>query len=294
MMIFNFVGRRKVWYVVSLIVICAGIFSLIFQGLNLGIDFTGGNIIQVQFTQDTTSAQVREVFSQHISEGFSVQETGKNSYLMRTPILTEEEVDTIIGSLTSQLGANELLRNEHVGAVIGNELALNAIYALLIAFALMLVYISFRFEFRFGVAAVIALLHDIFVMVGLFSILQIEVDSSFIAAILTIVGYSINDTIVIFDRIRENLRGNSKEDRDTLVNRSISQSLTRSINTAVTTMFPLIALVFFGGETIKAFAFALLIGTVCGCYSTIFVASPLWLDLSDWLAARKSHKKAHA
>jgi preprotein translocase subunit SecF len=292
--IINFVGRRKLWYIISSILVLVGIGSLIFQGLNLGIDFTGGNIIQVQFAQDTTSAQVRDVFSHHISEGFSVQETGSNSFLMRTPTLSEEEADTIISSLTSQLGSNELLRNEHVGAVIGKELALNAIYALVIAFALMVLYISFRFEFRSGVAAIIALVHDVLLVVGLFSILQIEVDSAFVAAILSIVGYSINDTIVVFDRIRENMRLHTKDDRDTLVNRSVTQSLTRSINTALTTMFPLIALFLFGGETIKAFALALLVGTFIGCFSTIFLASPLWMDFSDWLAARKSHKKAHA
>lgn len=285
---FNIIGRRKIWYLISLIVIIPGIFSLLFQGLNLGIDFTGGNLIQVRFEQDVTSAQVNGVFSEHVKEGISVQETDDNNFLVRTPVLTEEQGDQIISSLTSQLGKNEVLRNELVGPVIGKELALNALYALAIASILMVAYITFRFEIKFGLAAIAALLHDVLIVVGFFSLLQIEIDSAFVAAILTIVGYSVNDTIVVFDRIRENLRGSKKEDRGLLVNRSIVQTLSRSINTVLTTLFPLIALLLLGGATIKVFALALLIGISSGCYSSIFVASPLWVDFSQWLAGKKA------
>ena len=283
----NIIGRRKIWYIVSLIVIIPGIFSLFFQGLNLGIDFTGGNLMQIKFAQDVNSAQVREVFSQHVEQAFSVQETDENNFLVRTVALSEEQNQQIISGITAQLGKNEILRNEHVGPVIGKELALNALYALAIASVLMVIYITFRFEIKFGIAAIIALLHDVLLVTGIFSILQIEVDSAFVAAILTIVGYSINDTIVIFDRIRENLRGKKKEDRELLVNRSIMETLARSINTVLTTLFPLIALLLVGGTTIKVFALALLIGISSGCYSSIFVASPLWIDLSNWIAAQK-------
>lgn len=284
----NIIGRRKIWYLLSLIVIIPGILSLLFQGLNLGIDFTGGNLIQVRFEQEVTSTQVRDVFSEHVKEGISVQETDGNNFLVRTPVLSEEQGDQIISSLSSQLGENELLRNEHVGPVIGKELALNALYALVIASILMVGYITFRFEIKFGLAAIASLLHDVMIVVGIFSLLQIEIDSAFVAAILTIVGYSVNDTIVIFDRIRENLRGNKKEDRVELVNRSIMQTLSRSINTVLTTLFPLTALLILGGATIKVFALALLIGIASGCYSSIFVASPLWLDFSQWLAGKKA------
>jgi len=285
----NLIGRRKVWYIVSLLIIIPGIFSLLFQGLNLGIDFTGGNLIQVKFDQDVTSTQVRNVFSEHVKEGISVQQTDDNNFLVRTPVLTEEQGAQIIDSLSSQLGKNEILRNEHVGPVIGKELALNALYALVIASVLMVAYITFRFEFRFALAAIAALLHDVLIVVVLFSLFQIEIDSAFVAAVLTIIGYSVNDTIVVFDRIRENLRGNNKkEDRELLVNRSVLQTLSRSINTVLTTLFPLIALLLFGGSTIKVFALALLIGISSGCYSSIFVASPIWLDLSNRLGARKA------
>lgn len=288
MYIFNFIGRRKIWYTISIVVLLAGIISLAVQGLNLGIDFTGGNIIQVRFEESVTSGEVREVFSQHVKEAFSVQETDENNFFVRTPVLTEEQSNLIIAGLTSQFGKNEILRNEHVGPVIGKELALNALYALIIAAVLMVIYISFRFEFKFGIAAVVSLLHDVIVTVGVFSMLQIEVDSAFVAAILTIIGYSINDTIVLFDRIRENRRGSRKEDRATLVDRSIMQTLTRSINTVLTTLFPLIALILLGGATIKAFVLALLIGIASGCYSSIFIASPFWFDLNNWATAKKA------
>lgn len=288
-MIFNFIGRRKIWYIISLAIIIPGICSLFFQGLNLGIDFTGGNLIQVKFNQEVSSQEVRNVFSEQINDGISVQEAEDNNFLVRTPVLTEEQGNKIITSLTSKIGENQILRNEHVGPVIGKELALNALYALAIASVLMVIYISFRFEFRFGIAGIISLLHDVLIVVGIFSLFQIEVDSAFVAAILTIVGYSINDTIVIFDRIRENLRGkNRKEERAALINRSITQTLARSINTVLTTLFPLLALLLLGGATIKVFALALLIGIASGCYSSIFVASPIWFDLNNWAAAKKA------
>ncbi|MGI6684986.1 MAG: protein translocase subunit SecF [Bacillota bacterium] len=286
---FNFIGRRKIWYIISLAIIIPGICSLFFQGLNLGIDFTGGNLIQVKFNQEVSSQEVRNVFSEQINDGISVQEAEDNNFLVRTPVLTEEQGNKIITSLTSKIGENQILRNEHVGPVIGKELALNALYALAIASVLMVIYISFRFEFRFGIAGIISLLHDVLIVVGIFSLFQIEVDSAFVAAILTIVGYSINDTIVIFDRIRENLRGkNRKEERAALINRSITQTLARSINTVLTTLFPLLALLLLGGATIKVFALALLIGIASGCYSSIFVASPIWFDLNNWAAAKKA------
>jgi len=287
--IINFIGRRKVWYLISLVLIIVGIISLFTQGLNMGIDFTGGNLIQVKFSQNVTSGEVRDIFSEHIKEGFSVQETENNNFLVRTPVLSEEQGNKIISDLTAKLGENEILRNEHVGAIIGKELTLNALYALAIASVLMVIYISFRFEIRFGIAAIISLLHDVMIVLGIFSLLQIEVDSAFVAAILTIVGYSVNDTIVIFDRIRENLRGKSKkEEWEMLVNRSIMQTLARSINTVLTTLFPLIALLLVGGATIKVFALALLIGISSGCYSSIFIASPLWFDLNNYLATKKA------
>lgn len=289
----NIIGRRKYWYILSLLIIIPGLISLLIQGLNLGIDFTGGNLMQIQFKQDVNSAQVREVFAKYTEQSFSVQETGKDNFLVRTSQLSEEDNKAILADLTSKIGENEILRNELVGPVIGRELTMNAVYALIIASILMVIYITFRFEIKFGIAAIIALLHDIMVLVGIFSLFQIEVDSTFVAVILTIIGYSINDTIVIFDRIRENLRITKKIDSfGHLVNDSIMQTLTRSINTGMSVIFMLIALMVLGGQSTQIFSFALLVGIISGTYSSIFVASPLWVDFS--IMAKKKVAKARA
>lgn len=288
---FEIIGRRKIWYCISLLILIPGLISFMFRGLNLGIDFTGGNLIQIQFEEHVTSEQVRSVVSKFVSQTPSISETEGNSFLIRTVTLEEEKSDQLITSISQELGKNQVLRNEHVGPVIGKELAQNAIIALLIASVLMVGYITFRFELRFAVAAILSLLHDVFITIGIFSLLQIEVDSTFVAAILTIVGYSINDTIVIFDRIRENLRNTRKEDVERVANTSVLQTMTRSINTVLTTIFTLAALLLFGGATTKVFALALLIGIVSGAYSSIFTASPLWVDLRH-LAEKKKYAKA--
>ncbi|GAW92702.1 protein translocase subunit SecF [Calderihabitans maritimus] len=283
----NFVGRRKLWYLLSLAVIIPGLISLFVQSLNFGIDFTGGNLLHIRFEKDVKISEVREVFAKFGLEDSSIQAAEGNQFIVRTVELTEEKNDKILKALEERFGSIEVLRNEKVGAVIGRELTTNAIYALVIASLLIVIYISFRFEFLFGIAAIVALLHDVFVTLGIFSLFQIQVDGAFVAAILTIIGYSINDTIVIFDRIRENLKMKRKESLEELVNRSIAQNLTRSINTSLTVIFALLALLFLGGETTKVFALALLIGTIAGTYSSIFTASPLWIDLRNFVRGRK-------
>ncbi|MGI6712934.1 MAG: protein translocase subunit SecF [Bacillota bacterium] len=289
---FDIVGKRKIWYLISLIIIIPGMISFLFRGLNLGIDFTGGNLIQIQFKQDVSSSQIRNVVSKFVEQTPDISESQKNNYIIRTVTISEEKSKELFQTMTKELGEYSILRNENVGPVIGHELTMNAFYSLIIASILMVIYISFRFELKFGIAGVIALLHDVLVLIGIFSLFQIEVDSTFVAAILTIIGYSINDTIVIFDRIRENKKINSKEDIETLANKSIIQTLTRSINTVLTTIFSLIALLVFGGATTKVFALALLIGIISGCYSSIFNASPLWIDLTKWSDRRNKLAKA--
>lgn len=276
---FDFIGRRKYWYILSLLVIIPGIISLFTQGLNLGIDFTGGNLMEFRFQKDVTVDQIRNVLRDFGLEKSPIQTSGERGAIIRTRVLSEEENGKVIAALREKLGGLEVLRNEKVGPVIGKELTRNALLALGIASVLMLIYISVRFEFKQGVAAVIALLHDALVTLGIFSLFQVEVDSSFVAAILTILGYSINDTIIIFDRIRENIRGPHKgEPLADVINASLIQTLARSINTVLAVLFILLALYFFGGATIKTLILALLVGITSGAYSSIFVASPLWFD----------------
>lgn len=275
-----FIKRRKVFYIISLLIIIPGLVSLVMNGLNLGIDFTGGSIVQVQMESSVQSAQVRSVLKEIGMDRADVSKSG-NQFLIRTTELDQEQTRQLLDALESKFKNVEFLSAESVGASIGKELTNKAILAVIIAALAMLVYISLRFEWTFGVAAIVSEIHDILFVLGLFSLFQWEINTSFIAAILTVVGYSINDTIVIFDRIRENLRMKRKEDYANLVNRSITQSLNRSINTVLTSLFALVALLVFGGGNIRYFILAMVIGFVIGCYSSIFVASPVWYDIKS-------------
>lgn len=274
------IKRRKWFYILSLIVIIPGIISLMLQGLNLGIDFTGGSITHVKMPSEVTSADMRATISELGLEKAEVQKSGDEFYL-RTSQLTQEQTDELMQALRNEYQEVEFMSAESVGATIGGELTRNALLALGIALVLMLLYITFRFELSFGIAAVIGIIHNVLVVLGAFSIFQWEISSAFIAAILTVIGYSINDTIVIFDRIRENMRNKRKEDYEELVNRSVRQTLNRSINTVLTSSFPLVALLIFGGATIKLFVLAMLIGFVTGAYSSICIASSTWFELKN-------------
>lgn len=281
----DFAGRRKIWYLISLLIIIPGIISLAVQGLNLGIDFQGGSLLHIRVSDASIdTAQVRSAVKDFgLEKEPGIQSTETQEFLIRTEELSQEQVDGLVASLQDKLGALEVLRHENVGAIIGKELTYKALYSLGIAALLILLYITVRFEFRYGLAALAALVHDGLIVTGIFSLLQIEVGASFVAAILTILGYSINDTIVIFDRIRENRKNYPKWKLDYLVNISITQTLARSINTVLTVIFCLVALLVFGGTTIKVFTLALLIGMLAGGYSSICVASPLWMDLT-WMS----------
>ena len=277
---FSFIKLRKYCYILSLIVIIAGFISLGVQGLNLGIDFAGGSLIELKFEQSVAVEDVRSVLDESgLPQDSMVQESEGNVIMIRTEDLSQEESTKLLQSMEEEFGSYDMLRNESVGPTVGKELRNNAILALVIAFVLMVVYIAIRFELLTGLAAVSGVVHVILITVGLVSIFRLDVDSTFIAALLTIVGYSINDTIVIFDRIRENMGKRKKnEPLDELVNTSVWQTLVRSVNTGVSVILALLALLIFGGTTLKTFVVVMLIGIVVGAYSSIFVSSPLWYD----------------
>lgn len=293
---FDILKRSKLWFAISLLIIIPGIFCMFTKGFNFGIDFTGGTIIEMEFQQEVTLPQVRDVLREYNLDNATIQLSGDVSnveaskdVMIRTMDLEENDRKAVMASLKDEIGDYTVLREEKVGATIGGELITDAMMATVISWILIILYVSYRFEWRFGVAAILTLIHDVLIVLSVFSFLQKQVDSSFVAAILTIIGYSINDTIVIFDRIRENQRLHFKRggDLNELANRSIYQTLTRSLYTVFTVLFTTFALYFFGGDTTKDFSFALLIGFFSGSYSSIFVASPLWVVLKNKFPAKK-------
>lgn len=293
---FDILKRSKLWFAISLLIIIPGIFCMFTKGFNFGIDFTGGTIIEMEFQQEVTLPQVRDVLREYNLDNATIQLSGDVSnveaskdVMIRTMDLEENDRKAVMASLKDEIGDYTVLREEKVGATIGGELITDAVMATVISWILIILYVSYRFEWRFGVAAILTLIHDVLIVLSVFSFLQKQVDSSFVAAILTIIGYSINDTIVIFDRIRENQRLHFKRggDLNELANRSIYQTLTRSLYTVFTVLFTTFALYFFGGDTTKDFSFALLVGFFSGSYSSIFVASPLWVVLKNRFPAKK-------
>jgi preprotein translocase subunit SecF len=291
---FDIIGKRYWFFLLSAIILIPGIISIAVQGFNLGIDFTGGTLLDLKFARPVTVSEVRDALREHQLENSTIQlavsdqiESSQNVFI-RTPELSDDTRRMVLVDMEKKLGTFDTLRSEKVGAVIGSELTMNAIIALVVSWLLMIVYISYRFEFKFAVSGILAIAHDLILVLGVFSLLHKEIDASFVAAILTIAGYSINDTIVIFDRIRENLKTHKKtESFKELVNRSIWQTMTRSIYTVLTVVAAAAALYFFGGETTKNFSLALLIGFISGAYSSIFNASPIWVTWKEYEERKK-------
>ncbi len=274
---FDIIGKRKIWYAISSLLIIASLFFMVTRGFNMGIDFTGGTIMDLRFEKAVNINDVRAVLNEYNLSNSTIQLSGESSsstesenVMIRTVDLEEQERKEVMAGLTDKLGAYQVLREEKVGATMGTELIMNAIYATIISWLLIIAYVSYRFEFKFGISAVLGLAHNVIIVLGAFALTQRQIDSSFVAALLTIIGYSINDTIVIFDRIRENLKLHFRKNGDIveLVNTSIYQTMTRSIYTVSTVLFATFALYFFGGDTTKDFAFALLIGFFCGAYTS--------------------------
>lgn len=284
---FDFIGKRNIWFSLSGIVIAVGIVALFVNGLNFGIDFKGGNLLELEFSRATTTGEIRQQLSK-IGYGKSVvQQVGSDShFVIKTEHLSPEKKAELKGVLES-IGIEKILRDESVTPKFGKKLAIDALWALIVALIAILIYMTLRFEFRFGICAIAALVHDTLVVVGVYALSSREVTTSTVAAFLTILGYSLMDTIVVFDRIRENKSMAAKMDYGELVNLSVNQTLARSINTSLSTLIPVVALLVIGGETLKDFAFALTVGITSGAYSSIFNASPL---LVVWNQLRPKYK----
>ncbi len=296
----NIIRYYKFWMTLSIALFVAGVISLAVFGLKLGIDFQGGTLTQLAFEQAPDTAAVAEAVKSAGIEHAQIQSAGEKSLIIRTEPQEKEAHDAMIKVLQEKFGNVTEEQYTSIGPVIGKELRSRAFLQLLLVSLGIIFYIAYAFRkvtrpvssWRFGIAAIVALIHDLFIVIGVFSILGhfygVEVDGLFVTAILTVLGFSVHDTIVVFDRIRENLRIRAGQSLSEIINNSINQTLIRSLNTTLTVVFVLTALLLFGGETIRWFTAALLIGIIAGTYSSIFVASPILLIWHNWELRRKS------
>ncbi len=298
----NFIGKRKIALFVSLAMLLIGLVSLVVKGgPDYGIDFAGGMIVQVKFDQDTNAAEIKQALSATGLDGLSVQTFGDedNEFLIRTPT-TSSEVEGFNVQITSALeeafGSEsvDLRRAEMVGPQVGKDLRQKGLLAVLYAMVGILIYVTWRFEFRFAVGSIVALLHDVLITLGIFSLFGKEIDLPIVAAFLAIIGYSLNDTIIVYDRIRENMNKYGREGFASVINHSINETLSRTIMTSGTTLLVVSALFVFGGGVIHNFAFALLVGILVGTYSSIFVASPFLLLWDHWRKGKAGSAPAKA
>lgn len=281
------VRRRKIWFAISAFLVGASVFALIFWGLNLGIDFTGGSLLEVKFSDVRPSIEeIQSIASDQDLGEVLIQPIGDKNIVLRMKSASEEEHQKLFSAISEKYQDVSEERFDSIGPVIGEELQKKSLMTIVLVIIAIALYIAFAFRkvsypiqsWKYGAITLLALFHDVIIPLGVFAVLgkflHIEIGSAFVAAILTVLGYSVNDTIVVFDRVRENLMRGGGE-FEGLVEKSVNETLGRSINTTLTTLFVLFAVFFFGGETIKIFALALIVGVAAGAYSSIFVASPL-------------------
>ncbi|OGN09771.1 MAG: protein-export membrane protein SecF [Candidatus Yanofskybacteria bacterium RIFCSPHIGHO2_02_FULL_39_10] len=294
----------KIVFFFSVILTLVAVIAAVVFGLNFGVDFKGGSILELEFSKDRPAIiEVQKVLDNSFTDReISLSEVGDKGLMLRTGELSETEHQTIIGVINSEFSSSEMIekRFDSVGPIVGKELEDKSITALVLTLLTIIVYIAFVFRkmsvvlssWAMGVAAIAALFHDIVIPIGVFALLghylNVEVGAIFVAAVLTVLGYSVSDTVVIFDRVRENvIRNRLKESFANIVHKSVMQTLTRSLNTTFTTLLSLIAIFLFGGESLRYFALALIIGIFLGAYSSIFVASPLLVWWSEWTRGRR-------
>lgn len=323
----SFMRLRKIYFLLSALVLVPGIISLIFFGLRPSIDFTGGTLWEVRFAESVASsrepvvgdsvksaeenpsglgsstrrveesadhaARIEAVFAEQGLEVASIHPSGENQFIIRTVPLSTEQHDQLLAALKDKVGETEEVRFETLGPTLGRELLFKAFLAIALAALAILSYVAYRFKnLMYGVTAILAMFHDTFVLLGIFSLLGyflgVEVDTLFVTAALATLSFSVHDTIVVFDRIREILRRNPSLELETAVNQAVGETLVRSINNSLTIVFMLLALLLLGGETLRWFVFALLVGTISGTYSSTFTAAPLLVVWRNLFQHRKA------
>ena len=283
-----FIEKRKIFYSISVFLALISLIALLLKGLNFGIDFKGGLLIEAKFKEDTKLETLRNKIAEVNKGDFSIQalDNSNNNYLIKVELNEtidndqEELINLIKNTFKKQFGEQiDYRRVEYVGPTVSKELVYTGIIAIIVAIISMLIYIWFRFELPFALGAVIALVHDTVLTVGMFSLTSLEFNLSTVAAILLIIGYSMNDTVVVYDRIRENLKKFRRMEIIKLLNKSINETLSRTINTTATTILALVALYLFGGNIIKDFSLAMIWGIIIGTYSSILIATPVLLNM---------------
>ncbi|MTI70956.1 MAG: protein translocase subunit SecF [Firmicutes bacterium] len=289
----DIIKRKNTFFIVSLAIILLGIIFMITSSLNFGIDFTGGTLLQINLDKKIPVSEVREI-TDSIDKDADIIHAGdeKHEIIIKTAVnMNHEDRMDLFSKFKAKYNLKDdaLVSQKKFGPAIGEEIRNKALIAIIIATLGMLLYITFRFELNFGVSAVVALIHDILIALAVYAIFRLPVNSSFVAAMLTIVGYSINDTIVVFDRIRENLKKMRKDKYEDIINKSISQTIVRSLNTSFTTLLAITCLYVFGVEAIKDFALPLIVGVLVGTYSSIFIASPVWYLLRKRVSTRNNY-----
>lgn len=295
--VYNFMGRRLPFLGLSSILVIASIILLFTKGLNFGIDFAGGTIVQVKYEQNAPIDKIREVLNETKFKGSSITKFGSDDEVVIRITGSSSDLANDIGDemhkILDSTGNFEIRRVDMVGPKVGGELREKGIMALSLSIIVILIYLSFRFEWRFAVASVFALIHDITIAMGAIALFNIEVNLDILAAILTLLGYSLNDTIIVFDRIREGIQTSKARDLSEMINESVSKTLSRTTLTSLTTVFVVATLYFFGGEIINGFSFTLLVGLIVGTYSSIFIAASFLVNLNfsvDDFRAKEAEK----
>jgi len=292
----DFVGKMKWMVLFSIVLTFLCILSFLFKGFNYGIDFAGGTLVQIKFQKEMSSDGIRKVMTDIGIKDSIIQPFGPHEIVIRTAESTSD-LKGLSGRIGDALNAAygkgdfTVQRVEVVGPTVGKDLTRKAILAVIFSWIGMLIYIAFRFELRYAVGGIVGVIHDVIVVMGIFSIFNIEFTLTIVAALLTIIGYSIHDTIVVFDRVRENIRKNLKKDLSTVLNESINQTLSRTILTSFTVVLVVAILYIFGGAVIHDFAFALLVGVIFGTYSSVFIASPVVLAWEKHKPSRMRRNK---
>lgn len=290
---FSFIQHWKLWFVVSGLLVIIGIGGFFIRGLNYGIDFTGGTQFNLDFHQNVTATRIENTLNGIHLSGSTVIFLGKGrqNVLITTPNISEGQRNQVLNQLSRQVGHFNEISTNRVSSIIGQETEQRALIAVVIAMIAIVTYMAIRFEWRFALAGIAAMAHDVIITVGLIALIHIQLSENFIMAVLTIFGYSITDKIIVFDRIRENLHSRNKDGTlAELVNTSLNQVVVRSIYTSVTVLIALAALLVFAGSTIRDFSLTMFLGVVFGTYSSLFVASPIWMLWTQKQAPQKKIK----